>query len=257
MSENKVKEDTSTINIGAGDSQPTKDPGAARFGNFINYYSFNPPENRMKNLPENFLSLLKLNNSELTVLDIGCNAGDLTEALFQSFSSEVGNLRILGIDLDDKLIERAVDNFSKVNDKHKLGFMHLDIVAEDGLEKLNSYLSDIKRTKFDLVSIFSVTMWIHINHGDEGLVRFVKRVCEMATNVLLEPQPWKCYQTASRRARKLGKEDFAEMKKLKMRGQGVDQEIVDLFIKEGFKVTANFGESEWNRKLVLLHRSLF
>jgi len=252
MSEVKSEQEITMKN---GDSHSSKDPGAARYGNFINYYSFNPPENRMKNIPENFLSQLNFHGSELAVLDIGCNAGDLTAALFQFFSSKVENLRILGIDLDEKLIERALDNFSKVNENQKLGFMHLDIVAEDNLEKLNTYLSDIKRKKFDLVSIFSVTMWIHINHGDEGLIHFVKRICDVANNILVEPQPWKCYQTAARRARKLGKEEFAEMKNLKIRGQGVDQEIVDLFIKEGFKVTANFGESEWNRKLVLLQRS--
>ena len=69
---------------GIGDSQPGpvmipvkggEDPGAARFGNFINYYSFNPPENRMKTIPEDLLSRLDLRESPVTILDIGCNAG--------------------------------------------------------------------------------------------------------------------------------------------------------------------------------------
>ena len=30
----------------------TKKPGAARFGNFINYYEFNPPEERLSRLPQ-------------------------------------------------------------------------------------------------------------------------------------------------------------------------------------------------------------
>ena len=51
------------------------DPGAARFGNFINYYSFNPPENRMKNIPGDLLNRLELTESPVTILDIGCNAG--------------------------------------------------------------------------------------------------------------------------------------------------------------------------------------
>ena len=30
---------------GKDNEEKSQDPGAARFGNFINYYSFNPPEN--------------------------------------------------------------------------------------------------------------------------------------------------------------------------------------------------------------------
>ena len=47
---------------------------------------------------------------------------------------------------------------------------------------------------FDLVMCFSVTMWIHLNRGDEGLEEFVKFCCGASRNVLVEPQPWKCYQ---------------------------------------------------------------
>ena len=56
-------------------TEESKDPGAARFGNFINYYQFNPPENRLKFLPANLSSLLDLKKEPITVLDVGCNAG--------------------------------------------------------------------------------------------------------------------------------------------------------------------------------------
>ena len=56
------------------DEKETKDPGAARFGNFINYYSFNPPENRLKSIPDNLLTLID-SDSPICILDIGCNAG--------------------------------------------------------------------------------------------------------------------------------------------------------------------------------------
>ena len=52
-----------------------QDPGAARYGNFINYYSFNPPKNRMKNIPEDLLKRMEHTESPVTILDIGCNAG--------------------------------------------------------------------------------------------------------------------------------------------------------------------------------------
>ena len=59
-------------------SGETKNPGAARFGNFINYYQFNPPENRLKFLPANLSSMVvggKGQGQPMTVLDVGCNAG--------------------------------------------------------------------------------------------------------------------------------------------------------------------------------------
>jgi len=56
-------------------SGETKNPGAARFGNFINYYQFNPPENRLKFLPSNLSSMVGVKGQPITVLDVGCNAG--------------------------------------------------------------------------------------------------------------------------------------------------------------------------------------
>ena len=53
------------------------DPGAARLGNFINYYQFNPAENRIAHLPTDLLRQhLKLDIDRRPVcLDIGCNSG--------------------------------------------------------------------------------------------------------------------------------------------------------------------------------------
>ena len=51
-----------------------EDPGAARQGNFINYYQFNPPENRLKHLPKDLLSK-HCGGKDLLALDVGCNTG--------------------------------------------------------------------------------------------------------------------------------------------------------------------------------------
>ena len=54
-----------------------REPGTARFGNFINYYSFNPPDRRT-NLIE-FSRLVeyidRVGQGTHHVLDIGCNSG--------------------------------------------------------------------------------------------------------------------------------------------------------------------------------------
>ena len=68
---------TFTLQIPMADKSedPDPGPGAARFGNFINYYQFNPPENRLQFLPKNLRDLLDVKRPPLTVLDVGCNAG--------------------------------------------------------------------------------------------------------------------------------------------------------------------------------------
>lgn len=53
------------------------DPGAAPYGNFINYYSFNPPENRLSLIPASLLQDLGYRDEHqpTLILDVGCNSG--------------------------------------------------------------------------------------------------------------------------------------------------------------------------------------
>ena len=58
-----------------GKERMASEPGAARHGNFINYYEFHPPEERLQLLPDNFGSRISSEQSPTLVLDVGCNAG--------------------------------------------------------------------------------------------------------------------------------------------------------------------------------------
>ena len=58
-----------------GKERMVSDPGAARHGNFINYYEFHPPEERLRLLPDNFGSRISADQGATLVLDVGCNAG--------------------------------------------------------------------------------------------------------------------------------------------------------------------------------------
>lgn len=49
------------------------DPGATKYGNFINYYEFHKPVTRIKALPSNVWCTETQNN--FVCLDIGCNSG--------------------------------------------------------------------------------------------------------------------------------------------------------------------------------------
>lgn len=59
------------------DGFSTTEPGAARFGNFPDYYRFNPSNKRLKLITD--ISLDDINSikrhGDITVLDIGCNTG--------------------------------------------------------------------------------------------------------------------------------------------------------------------------------------
>eukprot|EP00092_Neocalanus_flemingeri_P024498 GFUD01026566.1.p1 GENE.GFUD01026566.1~~GFUD01026566.1.p1 ORF type:complete len:239 (+),score=107.19 GFUD01026566.1:80-796(+) len=235
-------------------SGESKNPGAARFGNFINYYQFNPPENRLKFLPANLSSMLGVKTAPLTVLDVGCNAGNLTTALYQKLSEGEEEVKILGVDIDTLLIDRAKENNTA---KDAITFLALDLMTDSSqvMDKLRSFLDDQNRTRFDLICVFSVTMWIHLNHGDQGLRTFISLLCRQARFLLLEPQPWKCYQTAARRMRKLGQQEFEKMKELEIRGPGVEEGILKICEEEGMVVDVEFGETQWNRKLLLLKHS--
>jgi hypothetical protein len=59
------------------------EPGAARHGNFINYYSFNPAEERIKGLPQFLWD--SSGEEDLVCLDVGCNSGVRLHELFELF----------------------------------------------------------------------------------------------------------------------------------------------------------------------------
>ncbi len=61
-------------------SAGSQDPGAARQGNFINYYSFNPAEKRTRLIPRDAIQKHATNGSnQLLCLDVGCNTGVRSE----------------------------------------------------------------------------------------------------------------------------------------------------------------------------------
>ncbi|XP_066305413.1 pre-miRNA 5'-monophosphate methyltransferase-like [Branchiostoma lanceolatum] len=296
-------------------------PGAAPFGNFINYYSFNPPENRLKLLPAEFYTIIKKNCADrlLLGLDIGCNSGDLTAALLEQFlshstgdshedssaalqtnrspedstaalqttrspedstaalqtirspedsttalqtsrspedstaalqTSQHTDFHIMGCDIDNILIQRAAENNRRTD---RLTFQSLDYMStEQRQETLGGYLQRFGRTKFDVTFCFSVTMWIHLQNGDSGLMDFLRSVSRWTRFLLLEPQPWKCYRSAGRRLRKLGREGFPLLGTLQIRSD-VEQ-VIDRCLKEcSMTRVETFGETQWGRKLVLYH----
>lgn len=236
----KGQEELTTIDLNFYGS----DPGAVKFGNFINYYSFHDVNERINNLhPQMFPALAE---TQLVCLDVGCNTGDLTKALYLYLKSIYPNrdIHMLGIDIDSTLIERAKES----NEYPNIKFITCNIMNQNERLVLQNYLDSCIHTAFDVTFCFSVTMWIHLNNGDDGLLEFLKLLKSISKTIILEPQPWKCYRNAQRRIKKSGNSfDLYETLKLK---ENVDSVIEKILSEGSHQKTYESPNSSWNRKVL-------
>ncbi|GFY68867.1 pre-miRNA 5'-monophosphate methyltransferase [Trichonephila inaurata madagascariensis] len=223
------------------------EPGAARFGNFINYYTFNSVSKRLQAIPPDLL--LQFKNSPIVCLDIGCNSGELTTGLYSHLTSELGsniNVFVLGIDLDNNLITRSKESNKYID---HIIYEKMDIMEDSSVSQLQSFLQRYSKTKFDLITCFSTTMWIHLHHGDDGLDKFLNRISKLATLLLIEPQEWNSYKSAVRRMTRLNREIF-NLEKLKIRD--ISHHLSQFFPKECYEhFDKSLGETSWGRSMFL------
>ncbi|XP_007528598.1 RNA 5'-monophosphate methyltransferase [Erinaceus europaeus] len=237
------------------------EPGAAPFGNFPHYSRFHSPEERLRLLPPELLRQLFPRSSEtrpILGLDVGCNSGDLSVALYKHFLSQrdgetcsdaTGELCFLCCDIDPVLVERAKKECPFPD---ALTFITLDFMNQKSQKVLlNSFLNQFGRSVFDIGFCMSVTMWIHLNHGDHGLWEFLAHLSSLCHYLLVEPQPWKCYRAAARRVRKLGLNDFDHFHSLAIRGDMASQIVRILTQDHGMELVCCFGNTNWDRSLLL------
>ncbi|XP_021490592.1 RNA 5'-monophosphate methyltransferase [Meriones unguiculatus] len=247
----------------AEDGDPAaRKPGAAPFGNFPHYSRFHPPEQRLRLLPPELLRRLfppgGPERRPVLGLDVGCNSGDLSVALYKHFlyrrdgetcTGASSELRLLCCDIDPALVQRA-ENQCPFPDA--VTFITLDIMDRSSRTvPLRSFLSQFGRSAFDIVFCMSVTMWIHLNHGDRGLCEFLAHVSSLGRYLLVEPQPWKCYRAAARRLRKLGLHTFDHFRSLAIRGDMAGQIVRILTQEQGMELVCCFGNTSWDRSLLL------
>ncbi|XP_063914141.1 probable RNA methyltransferase CG11342 [Zophobas morio] len=221
-------------------------PGAVQYGNFINYYQFHPPETRLKLLPSDIWP----KNKPFHVLDLGSNAGDLTISLSNFLKEKQCLCNILGVDIDPVLVQRSNE---KVQTMDNVEFLCLDFMNESSRILIKDYLKKRKLTRFDAISCFSITMWIHLNYGDEGLKTFLSEICNLGNLIILEPQPWKCYRSAVKRL-KLSNANFPLFKELKIR-QTVEDEIEQFMLNLHATKIYQSDLGDWGRKLIIFKTS--
>ncbi|KAK9528677.1 hypothetical protein VZT92_012827 [Zoarces viviparus] len=163
--------------------------------------------------------------------------------------SEERKVHLLGFDLDEILIQRAQQNNPLPG---SISFITLDVTKDT--DRLQHYLDQHGCSHFHLCLCLAVTMWVHLNHGDASLLQLLSRLASVSQHLLLEAQPWKCYRSAARRLRKLGRSDFDHFKTLKIRGDVAEQAREHLEGHCGMELIRSFGSTTWDRKLLLFKR---
>ena len=247
------------------------------------------------------------------LLDVGCNEGNLTVALYLQARVELpAHVRVcvFGIDVDSELIfaaqkrAQAMQPQLDVNSVAAgvsvgqgswdiLEFRTADICDphvsndKDGKTLLSLLLGTtgadlaLQHGGLSLVTLFSVTMWIHLNGGDEALSRSIDRCtallqASLATStstststtigsgsvggtrplvpggsLLIEPQPWRAYKNALKRTKRLDL-PLAPLGQLKLRNP--DMDLLYLVQKtEKFDSMWDCGREGWGRSLRLFH----
>jgi len=184
--------------------QVHSDDGGHRYGNFHNYYNFHPPKNRIDVLQRcgifDFIiqRFRIIDKNHLYYCDLGCNEGNLSLEVSQVLSKEQWNIKTLGLDIDTELISRARKKDGLVNIDAEFHECNL-LDEQDHMARCQAFLNEKSAStqrRFDLLSVFSTTMWIHVHAGDEGLKDFIKRCCHLSDMILMEPQPSKWYDTS-------------------------------------------------------------
>ncbi|XP_014236779.1 probable RNA methyltransferase bin3 isoform X1 [Trichogramma pretiosum] len=154
------------------------------------------------------------------ILDIGCNIGTITVGVARTFYIR----SIMGIDIDKKLIDiakKTIKNYIQVNQpefesslfpismsltygpihppriSHNSGLFPHNIKFSQGNYALEDDSGlEYQKPEYDTILCLSVTKWIHLNNGDEGLKRCFRRMYKQLRPggvLILEPQSWSSY----------------------------------------------------------------
>lgn len=204
-----------------------------KHGNFRNYYNFHSCDERLDQLPITQLherAQLSQRN-HIYIIDIGCNEGDLSMGVLKKMKDAFPAVpcSLLGIDLDPVLVERAIAKYCSESkgdereDDNRVTFKCFDILSTE----FDAYIKDFCSLRgvagFDVVSCFSITMWVHLNTGDEGLEKFLTKAASLTQKYLIiEPQAWKSYKNAAERCRRQGLPLFPHYQSLSWRNSVCD-----------------------------------
>ncbi|KAL5174520.1 putative RNA methyltransferase [Glycine soja] len=225
-------------------------------------------------------------------LDIGCNNGIITIQIAQKFCCQ----RILGVDIDSDRVEDAYWNLrktvrlkstgnkpvkaSKLQDKDHADDSENSVttllnVKTEEISKEHSSSEQIdllkivsfKRENFvqtqhppgkqyDTILCLSVSKWIHLNWGDDGLITLFAEVWKLLRPggiFVLEPQPWKSYESN----RNVSETTAANYRNIMIRPEQFQEILLD---KIGFRtvedITSGLTDSKtgFNRPILVFRK---
>ncbi|KAL9224522.1 hypothetical protein vseg_000547 [Gypsophila vaccaria] len=200
----------------------------APYGNYRNYYGYRVG-NDMEQDPR-FRVLKKDWFEGKDCLDIGCNSGLITINIAKKFQCRT----ILGVDIDYVRVKDAWSNlknfgrFKKsengrhlapkskiVIDSNSVGCAESCSTSVEQVEsgqfsvepnlsdivafRCGNFVSDmfaVPLIKYDTIICLSVTKWVHLNWGDDGLISLFTKIWKLLNPggiFVLEPQPWESY----------------------------------------------------------------
>ncbi|KAL0730916.1 hypothetical protein Bca4012_027010 [Brassica carinata] len=199
-------------------SKKKKSQESYPFGNYKNYYGYRI-SNDMDEDPR--LKVLKKEWFQgKDCLDIGCNSGIMTIHIANKF----GCRSILGVDIDSSRVGDAQwhlrnfvrkQNHAKLVEKKSSGSKEESISLSNGEANTGSaetkdlfqivsfqkenfvHTRNFDENHYDTILCLSVTKWIHLNWGDDGLITLFSKIWRLLNPggiFVMEPQPWKSYE---------------------------------------------------------------
>lgn len=162
------------------------------------------------------------------ILDLGCNAAKPLLELCQLLDPPPK--RAVGVDIDAKLIEQAKSALRRAWSQRQphapqnVEAMHyfptcfsslmgqlpmptpVDTFPTNITFVAENWMQSKGDDRFDLVLCFSLTKWIHLHYGDDGILDFFKRIKSALRSggiLALEIQPWRSYSQARTLSREL------------------------------------------------------
>jgi SAM-dependent methyltransferase len=228
----------------------TKESRGHHFGNFHNYYDFHETLSRMSVMFEG--SMLKMWQSMncpdvFSILDVGCNEGNLTAEILRIAREQLPESVVViavGIDIDEDLINRA---------KTKYGDTGMQFFSVNCMESAEyaSFIHAVNIETFSVVCAFSITMWIHMNFGDAGLMDFLTILGSTSANsIIVEPQKWISYRKAIQRCRRLKIPELPYYKNITIRN--IEEACVKLYHENfAMKLVCRNQCEEWGRELLI------
>ncbi|XP_072114400.1 7SK snRNA methylphosphate capping enzyme-like isoform X1 [Mobula birostris] len=190
-----------------------------QYGNYTKYYGYRNPDRG----DDPRLAVLRADWFRgKDILDLGCNSGHLTLRI----ARDLRPARIVGVDIDGGLVHSARRNIrhylseearapgrrfpvslAKCKGPIAAPPVALDCQTVPGFPNNVTFvqgnyvlekdeLLETQRPEYDVILCLSLTKWIHLNWGDDGLKRMFKRIYRHLRPggiFILEPQPWSSY----------------------------------------------------------------